>query len=213
MKNVIFLDLDGVIFDSYDLWDMAVAKFLNLAGISYTSEIKAELWQLNMPEAEHYLEQLFLVKNISYRPEVLQTALVLLYEKVPLMTDAKAVLTDLAQQGYQLYAVTSNHYHLAEIGLKSRQLFPYFTAIYSCLAMGYDGKEEAFLQTILTKERLKAKQVIFVEDSISNLKMAKNLGISGIYLENQDNPQNEENRNITTIRSLKELSNLVKEIK
>jgi beta-phosphoglucomutase-like phosphatase (HAD superfamily) len=39
-KTVIFLDLDGVIFDSYGLWDEVIEKVLALANISYTQTIK-----------------------------------------------------------------------------------------------------------------------------------------------------------------------------
>lgn len=63
MKTIIFFDLDGVIFDSYGLWDKAVEDFLSTVNLTYTTEMKQKLWQLNMLEAEHYLREHLASKN------------------------------------------------------------------------------------------------------------------------------------------------------
>ena len=67
------------------------------------------------------------------------------------MENAKCVLAALVRRGCKLYAVTSNYYDFAEIGLKSQQLLPYFTTLYSCLSMGYADKEQAFFRKFSNK--------------------------------------------------------------
>lgn len=185
---------------------------MSTVNLTYTTEMKQKLWQLNMLEAEHYLRELFGKQGRAYQPEILKAILLQLYETVDIMENAKCVLADLVRRGCKLYAVTSNYYDLAEIGLKSQQLLPYFTTLYSCLSMGYADKEQAFFQEILEQERLNANQIIYVEDSLANLKKARKLGVTGIYLANSDNPQAGQNDTFVTIDSLDELTKIVKEI-
>ena len=72
-KNIIFLDLDGVIFDSYDLWDDVVKELLAMANVDYTDEIKKHLWRLNMPEAELYLAEFFTSQNLVFQENLLKS--------------------------------------------------------------------------------------------------------------------------------------------
>ena len=42
-KMVIWFDLDGVIFDSYEVWDQVVQGILKHHGVAYTQQIREEL--------------------------------------------------------------------------------------------------------------------------------------------------------------------------
>ena len=57
-KMVIWFDLDGVIFDSYEVWDQVVQGILKHHGVAYTQQIREELWRIPMEDVNAYLLQL-----------------------------------------------------------------------------------------------------------------------------------------------------------
>ncbi|SFF83894.1 HAD family hydrolase [Streptococcus equinus] len=210
-KNIIFLDLDGVIFDSYDLWDDVVQEFLAMANVDYTDEIKKHLWRLNMPEAELYLAEFFTSQNLVFQENLLKSLLVDAYRQVILMPKAYEMLSDLHHQGFFIYAVTSNYYDLAQIGLKSSGVLKYFFKIISCIEIGFPDKTEDFYHCLLEKENLQDKKIYYLEDSLRNLKEAKKCDINGVFLSNQDNPQDSFEHDFKTIQTLGEFIEIVKE--
>lgn len=210
-KTVIFLDLDGVIFDSYGLWDEVIEKVLVLANISYTQTIKKHLWRLNMVEAQAYLSALFAKENLTYPEKKTQQLLEEAYQKVSLIPHAVEMVADLAKEDFLIYAVTSNYDDLAKIGLESAGVLQYFSGIYSCIALGFPDKTEDFYQAVLETEALSDKAIFYLEDSTLHLKTAQKFGIQGVYLSNTDNPQDNQEQSFRTIRHLKEFITIVKE--
>lgn len=210
-KSVIFLDLDGVIFDSYGLWDEVIEKVLALANISYTQTIKKHLWRLNMIESQAYLSALFAKENLTYPEKKTQQLLEEAYQKVSLMPQAVETLDDLAEEDFLIYAVTSNYDDLAKIGLESAGVLQYFSGSYSCIALGFPDKTEDFYQAVLENEALFDKTIFYLEDSTRHLKTAQKFGIQGVYLSNTDNPQDNQEQAFRTIRHLKEFTTIVKE--
>ena len=132
--KAIFFDLDGVIFDSYDLWDQAVSQLLADYGVSYSEEIKQTLWQLPMTEANGYLLGLIdeFVDEGGFEKQK-RSYLKKRYQTVPLIKGAQTVLAELNQQGFQLYAVTANYADLARAGLEAHELLANFSWSSTCL--------------------------------------------------------------------------------
>ncbi|WP_242616149.1 hypothetical protein [Streptococcus parasuis] len=54
-KMVIWFDFDGVIFDSYEVWDQVVQGILKHHGVAYTQQIREELWRIPMEDVNAYL--------------------------------------------------------------------------------------------------------------------------------------------------------------
>ncbi len=210
-KSVIFLDLDGVVFDSYGLWDEVIEKVLALANISYTQTIKKHLWRFNMVEAQAYLSALFAKEKLTYPERKTQRLLEDAYQKVSLMPQAVEMIADLAEEDFLIYAVTSNYDDLAKIGLESAGVLQYFSGIYSCIALGFPDKTEDFYQAVLEAEALSDKTIFYLEDSTRHLKTAQKFDIQGVYLSNTDNPQDNQEQVFRTIRHLKEFITIVKE--
>ena len=210
-KTVIFLDLDGVIFDSYGLWDEVIEKVLAIANISYTQTIKKHLWRLNMVEAQAYLSALFAKENLPYPEKKTQQLLEGAYQKVSLMPHAVEMIADLAKEDFLIYAVTSNYDDLAKIGLESTGVLQYFSGIYSCIALGFPDKTDEFYRAVLEIEGLSDKTIFYLEDSTRHLKTAQKFGIQGVYLSNTENSQDNQEQAFRTIRHLKEFTTIVKE--
>lgn len=109
-KMVIWFDLDGVIFDSYGVWDKVVQGILKLHGVAYTQQIKEELWRIPMEDVNAYLLQLVensLDENELERKKMNQ--LQSLYRDVSLVDGVHELLSTLKAKGAVMYAVTSNY--------------------------------------------------------------------------------------------------------
>ena len=63
----------------------------------------------------------------------------------------------------------------------------------------------------MEKENLQDKKIYYLEDSLRNLKEAKKCDINGVFLSNQDNPQDSFEHDFKTIQTLDEFIEIVKE--
>ncbi|MBJ8350007.1 HAD hydrolase-like protein [Streptococcus zalophi] len=193
MKKVIFMDLDGVIFDSYHIWDQVVETLLAQNELSLTTTIRQKLWNSTINQAEDYLLSLlgndWTLEDLRREKDRL---LVKAYEKVTLMPDVFSTLETLVEDGYELVAVTSNESHLALKGLEETSLLPYFNAVYSIFDFNFQNKTKNFLQRVARDIGVSPHHLVMVEDSWQNLKEAKTLGITTLYLENAVYPLEEQ---------------------
>ncbi|MBM7636501.1 HAD family hydrolase [Streptococcus saliviloxodontae] len=207
-SRALFLDCDGVIFDSYGIWDEVVSQLLSSHGKVYTEAIKSNLWHLSMTQADHFLYELLKdeVTREAYqsqKEELLEKA----YAQVPLIAGVDELFEWLADEGLSCYAVTANQTKLVEIAFQSHGLTTHIKGIYSCYQTQWQEKEAAFLQTILDREKLVAEEVIMVEDSWANAKQAEQLGIQTFFLENEIYQADQKNG--SAIRSIKHLSDFI----
>ncbi|HEO8608783.1 TPA: HAD family hydrolase [Streptococcus suis] len=205
-KMVIWFDLDGVIFDSYGVWDQVVQGILKHHGVAYTQQIREELWCIPMENVNGYLLQLVensLDENELERQKMNQ--LQSLYRDISLMDGVHELLSTLKAKGAVMYAVTSNYLELAELGLSSHHLSNYFVKLFSSLDLFGNDKNREFYQFILHQERIDPTNIVMVEDNMNNLRIGHELGIAGVYKEHPDSPFSDENTGIVSIKQLSEL--------
>lgn len=184
--KVILCDLDGVVFDSYGLWDQVVAMLCQRYGAEYTEVLRRELWALPMSEIDAYLADYLGVSTEVERviEEKFEMAAAL-YAQVPLKEDAHCFMAWAKANAYRLIAVTSNEAALVRIGLEQAGLLDYFTAIYSSLDKGKDEKDCEYLTYVCRNESFLPQEAVLIEDHVSNLRYASHLGIQGIYMRNE----------------------------
>lgn len=205
-KMVIWFDLDGVIFDSYEVWDLVVQGILKHHGVAYTQKIREELWRIPMEDVNAYLLQLMensLDENEFERQKMNQ--LQSLYRDISLVEGVHELLSTLKAKGAVRYAVTSNYLELAELGLSSHHLSNYFVKLYSSLDLFGSDKNREFYQFILHQERIDPANIVMVEDNKNNLCIGHELGIAGVYIEHSNSPFSVENTGIVSIKQLSEL--------
>ncbi|MBV1943989.1 HAD family hydrolase [Streptococcus parasuis] len=205
-KMVIWLDLDGVIFDSYEVWDQVVQGILKHHGVAYTQQIREELWRIPMEDVNAYLLQFVensLDENELERQKMNQ--LQSLYRDISLVEGVHELLSTLKAKGAVIYAVTSNYLELAELGLSSHHLSNYFVKLYSSLDLFGSDKNREFYQFILHQERIDPANIVMVEDNKNNLCIGYELGIAGVYIEHPNSPFSVENTGIVSIKQLSEL--------
>ncbi len=205
-KMVIWFDLDGIIFDSYEVWDQMVQGILKPHGVAYTQQIKKELWRIPMEDVNAYLLQLVensLDENELERQKMNQ--LQSLYRDISLMDGVHELLSTLKAKGAVMYAVTSNYLELAELGLSSHHLSNYFVKLFSSLNLFGSDKNREFYQFILHQERIDPTNIVMVEDNMNNLRIGHELGIAGVYKEHPDSPFSDENTGIVSVKQLSEL--------
>jgi HAD superfamily hydrolase (TIGR01509 family) len=204
--QVVFFDLDGIIFDSYDLWDKAIENLLYDYGVSYTQVIKKTLWEIPMTQANKYLKSLIedSINDNLFESQKMQY-LRSLYKHVELIDNAETVLKTLHFQNVPIYGVTANYFELAKVGLEANGIFAYFNGLYSSMEDGKGEKDSAFLKAICEKEKLNLSDILFVEDNQNNLKIAQTLGIDGIFYDSDSNPMTKINDDFPIIEKLSQL--------
>lgn len=205
-KMVIWFDLDGVIFDSYEVWDQVVQGILKHHGVTYTQQIEEELWRIPMEDVNAYLLQLVensIDENELERQKMDQ--LQSLYRDISLVEGVHELLSTLKAKGAVMYAVTSNYLELAELGLSSHHLSNYFVKLYSSLDLFGSDKNREFYQFILHQEGMDPANIVMVEDNMNNLRIGHELGIAGVYIEHLNSPFSDENTGIVSIKQLSEL--------
>lgn len=191
MKNrrVLLCDLDGVIFDSYDLWDNVVESLCQQYGVANNMTLRQRLWDLPMSEIDGYLANYFGVPEESER--VRQDKMKLaraLYEEVPLKKGVHRFLAWAKSMGYPIIAATANDYELARTGLIKAGVMDYFSAVYSTVEMNKDEKDCEYLAMICRLESFLPEQAVLIEDNVNNLRYAERLGMRGIYIKNDVYP-------------------------
>lgn len=189
MQKIVFFDLDGVLFDSYDIWDQMVKDLLERYGIPFTDELQAKLWNMEMEQADLYLTHLLadFLDETSFKAAK-EDYLLTAYQSVSLKSGAKNLLAKLIKRGYDLYAVTSNYGHLAKAGLEANGILPYFQQVVSTFDYNSDTKDIEFLNSIISFYELGNCSISMVEDSWKNLLQAKKADINTIYLLNDVYP-------------------------
>lgn len=212
MQKQIFFDLDGVIFDSYGLWDNVVSHLLALKGLSLTKDIQEHLWSLSMVDADRYLTSLLYP---DYEPEEISDIkyqfLIDAYSEVRLLRHTKELLEDLSETGWQLFAVTSNYKQIAEIGLQASEIYNSFTDVLSVMDTAFEEKDANYFQFIADKYSFDLSKIVIIDDSIANLKAAKKVKMKTIYFQNSLYPlRKEDYQDIDLI--LNDLSDLLSQI-
>lgn len=123
MQKIVFFDLDGVLFDSYDIWDQMVKSLLERYGIPFTNELQARLWNMEMEQADLYLTHLLadFLDETSFK-SAKEDYLLKAYQSVSLKSGAKdgAAKRDLAIaaqkmcQSYQVPFIINDDIDLAK---------------------------------------------------------------------------------------------------
>lgn len=167
----IILDFDGTIADSFDY----VAGFLERhvrRGRPLTHVEKEKLRGMTMKQmAIHlgspywYLPVLFIIGRRAMGKAI--------YD-VPIFEGMGKVLDQLQAEGHQLMIVSSNNNRNIKRSLKQHHLYKYFTDIYG--NAGFFGKKRA-IRRILWRNRLDAKDAIYIGDEVRDVVAAKAAGI------------------------------------
>lgn len=126
---------------------------------------------------------------------------------------AKIAVETLSKK-YPLY-VASNHIdYIFESELKQIKLKKYFTDFIVSKDIGVAKPNKKFYEIMLKKAKVKGNEAIFIDDTKTNLKTAKKLGIITVWVNNKtDNPRNQiKFKPDYEISNLKELIKIVKDI-
>ncbi len=212
IKSILF-DFDGTLIDSLQLWEEIDEKFLSALDIPVPDRLKNEIEGFSFLQTAVYFKDRF---NISMSEEEIVATWVGLakeaYENdVKLLPGAVEILNEIKRKKIELILLTSNKCALVDSTLERLGISSYFPEKH------YDShkeREETFVSLIKNRS-LEPENYILVDDALTSLKAAKNIGIKTAWIligkTDKNFYMNQENSFIDTVvsNSLTELIDMI----
>jgi len=172
MKRVVVFDLDGTLIDSKQIYVDTIHKsLLEHYSIYPTSKISKALG----PKLETTLNNLgkFNSKLLKVLKDKINSKVTRKAKSVKLAPHAKETLKQLRENGHKVVLLTNSAGKFALQILKSHKIAKYFNKLF--YAENFKGKEAA-IKAIAKKYNAKVKDVVYVADKVSDVKIAKSVG-------------------------------------
>ncbi len=96
------------------------------------------------------------------------------------------ILEELKKKNYSLYLLSDHVKEWMDYIYKAYDFFSLFNKTYFSYELGYLKREGVPFKRILEDLQLSPKEVLFIDDSIHNIEIAKEFGIDGIVFENAE---------------------------
>lgn len=188
MKKIIVLDIGGIILDVSDQVTRNVLKITKkqmqeLSKIVYGDK----RWQeclLGYLCQEEYAKSLG-GENPKYSKEI-EVLLKRRYQKqiLPVIQENLVYIDQLKKQGYKIYFLSNLTIETYEYLKEDLKLLDKFNGgIYSCIQHKKKPQEDIY-ECLLEKYQLKKDRIIFFDDTLKNIQVARRLGIHSILFKN-----------------------------
>ena len=178
IKGIIF-DLDGTLLNSLDVWEKVDALFLKKRGIEVTKDYSEALLHMRFSEAAVYtIERYHLNETVDeVMAEWMNLAKEMYLNEVTLKEGVYTFIHSLKEKRYPLAILTSCHQELFEPCLIKSGIFDCFDVIVESNRVNLSKAQPEIYQLTLNKLGLDASECVFFDDVYSSLKIAHDLGI------------------------------------
>lgn len=226
--TTVLFDADNTLLDFSKSEHMSLIKTLEDYGVPVSAqniktyvEINQSLWK-QLEKKEITKPQL---KQIRFRSffdtigfkfdgdplEVNEHYLGLLSECGYIMEGAQDICKNLTDKGYKLYIVTNGIAKTQARRLEKSGLLPYISDVFVSETIGYPKPDKRFFDYVLERisEQEKSKVVVIGDSLSSDIKGAYNSSIDSIWLNLNNEPSPVSFSPDYTVRSLKELEEIL----
>ncbi len=190
--DTVLLDMDGTILDLH---------FDNYFWLSYLPLVYADKHALTLEQSKEILYQKFNAIRgtlnwycLDYWTSELQLDIVglkrAMADKIAFRPQAVEFLTFLQKQNKQVYLLTNAHPKSLEIKLLNTQFHQYFNELYSSHQFGAPKEEQVFWQKAQATIQFDKFRSLFIDDSETILKSARQFGIAYCLGISQPDSQN-----------------------
>lgn len=179
-KSILF-DMDGTLIESNDLVLEIYQKLVTMhhPKIPLNAISKADLLAKGYPEV---LEMLYGKKRPDLLEEIYRIHSELAVNHLKLYPDTLNALENFKKRGIKLYLVTSEMRKIAISELTGLCIFHFFEEIIAFDDVSRPKPDPEGILNIIARKKLKKKETLFVGDSISDAKAAKEAGIHSVYM-------------------------------
>lgn len=181
MYKTILFDMDGTLIESNDLVLEIYQKLvqLHLPKVPLNTLSEADILAKGYPEV---LEILYGKK----RPDLLEVIYQIHHElavgHLKLYPNTLSTLESLKSRGIKLYVITSELRKIAISELTGLCIFHFFEDIIAFEDVSRPKPDPEGILNLLTTKKLNKREVMFVGDSITDAKAAKDAGILSVYM-------------------------------
>ena len=179
-KSILF-DMDGTLIESNDLVLEIYQKLVTIypPKIPLNSISKADLLAKGYPEI---LEILYGKKRPDLLEDIYRIHSELAVNHLKLYPDTLNTLEEFRKRGIKLYLITSELRKIAISELTGLCIFHFFDEIIAFEDVSRPKPDPEGILNLITTKKLKKKETLFVGDSISDAKAAKDAGIDSVYM-------------------------------
>ncbi len=184
IRGIIF-DLDGTLFDTMGIWETAGEEYLASLGLVAKDGLSKQLSAMSLAQAAHYLKENYAIalsvneitNGINQTVEDFY-----LYRAEP-KENAADFLSVLKGKGIPMCIATATDRYLVEAALKRCDLLGFFTAIFTCSAVGQGKDQPHIFEAALAHLGTGKGETAVFEDAYHAAQTAKNAGfpVIGIY--------------------------------
>lgn len=203
--ETVFLDMDGTLLDLH---------FDNQFWLEHLPRRYAENAHLSVEQAKNHLFSLFAEQRgllnwycVNYWSEKLELSIVDLKKELAHLIrwreHAELFLKLINQMGKEVILITNAHRHSLQLKMQKVDLAPWFTQIISSHDYGFPKENRYFWEELQQKTHFKTAHSLFIDDSLSVLKSAKQFGIKylcSIYQPDSQQPPLVDNHEFAVIK-------------
>lgn len=181
MYKTILFDMDGTLIESNDLVLDIYQSLVKLhpPKVSLKSIPVADVLAKGYPEV---LEMLYGKKRPDLIEEIYRIHSELAVNHLKLYPNTMDILESLKSRGIKLYIITSELRKIAIAELTGLSIFHFFEDIIAFEDVSRPKPDPEGIIKLITTKKLNKKEMMFVGDSISDAKAAKDAGILSIYM-------------------------------
>ncbi len=184
IRGVIW-DVDGVLLDSMQIWEVAAARYLSTLGVKADADLAARLYVMNLTQAGDYIRKTY---DLPQQREeivagIVDTVRCFYEEEVTLKPGAAGFLKGFAERGIPMAVATSSQRDYLEKAFSRLGIARYISGIYTCYDFNTSKNEPLIYQKAAESFPAPAEEVCVFEDAIHAIRTAKEAGFVtiGVY--------------------------------
>jgi HAD superfamily hydrolase (TIGR01509 family) len=188
IEAVIF-DMDGVLLQSEEVWDVVREEYVRERGGRYDADVQRAMMGMSSVEWSRYLHEDAGVPDApaEINAEVVRRMLAEYKKHLPLIPDAVDAVRRIAAQ-FQLGLASSSNRELIDVALEQAGLAPYFAATVSSEEVAHGKPAPDVYLEAARRLGIDPTQCAAIEDSHGGIRSAKAAGMRVVAIPNPTYP-------------------------
>jgi HAD superfamily hydrolase (TIGR01509 family) len=177
IRAVVF-DMDGVMFNTEDIYDLVGKQVLWRRGLAFTRDLKMRMMGLPGPRAFQEMKEFHRLEDsiVDLQNESDELFAQLLPEKVQLMPGMIALLLEIESRDLPAAVATSSRRKFAEISLNKFQLWSRFEFILTCEDIVHGKPHPEIYLKAAANFGIEPSEMLVLEDSVNGSRAAAAAG-------------------------------------
>lgn len=193
MTEAVVFDMDGVLLQSEEVWDVVRKEYVRERGGRYDAEVQRAMMGMSSTEWSRYLHDVAGVPDepAEINAEVVRRMLDAYTEDLPLIPGAVDAVRRVAGE-FPLGLASSSNRVLIDAALEQAGLAPYFAATVSSEEVAHGKPAPDVYLEAARRLGVDARRCVAIEDSHGGIRSAKAAGMRVLAIPNSSYPPDDE---------------------